>query len=81
MIRRPHIIIINYSDTNLLEKNKKLTDVFNAFPDVSFTFETQESPSAEEVIYYHKKYQNVVFKFNKMPKKQFYVVEISPNQE
>jgi hypothetical protein len=75
-IRHLHIIFhFQYGDKFDLEKSddnikpedagrKYVTDVFNAFPDVSFTMEYRTySISIKEAIYYQKKYQNVVFKF------------------
>ena len=49
------------SGDNEDEDRKYVTDVFNAFPDVSFTVNYYQEISIEKAISYHKKYQNVVF--------------------
>jgi hypothetical protein len=77
MIRRPHIIIKIIS--SFLEMRKRMTDVFNAFPDVLFTIETHERPSSEEINNDHKKYQNVVFKY--LEKNELILDAFFQNQE
>jgi predicted TIM-barrel fold metal-dependent hydrolase len=77
MIRSPRIIITNYNsgidpkillekieDNILLEKaeGKYITDVFKAFPDVSFEVHWGRI-SFEKAIDIQKKYQNVFFDF------------------
>ena len=72
-IRHLHIIINDFpneihlemSDVNKDADIKYATDVFNAFPDVSFTVTLSygKKVSIEEVIKYINKYQNVVFNF------------------
>ncbi len=72
-IRHLHIIVkggydkidLEKSDDNIKHANRKyLADVFNAFPDVSFTCDYRgKEISIEKAINYQMKYQNVVFKF------------------
>jgi hypothetical protein len=68
MIRHLHIIIYGWNyilkreDDMKPSKIKLLTDVFSAFPDVSFTFEYKSHDiSIENAIKFQKKFQNVVF--------------------
>ncbi len=55
------------SDDNIKPEDagrKCVTDVFNAFPAVSFTMEyPAKAISSEKATLYHKKYQNVGFNF------------------
>jgi hypothetical protein len=74
-IRHLHIILnvglskiyLEKSDDNIKPEDvdrKYMTDVFNAFPAVSFTLEYWNPLSSEKAIQYHKKYPNAVFKFD-----------------
>ena len=70
-IRHLHIIVkggydkidLEKSDDNIKHANRKyLADVFNAFPDVSFTCDYRgKEISIEKAINYQKKYQTVIF--------------------
>ncbi len=77
-----HIILDVSLGKNYLEKSddnikpedadrKYMTDVFNAFPAVSFTLEYWYQLSSEKAIQYHTKYPNVVFKFDNSIKRTY----------